>query len=78
MFKDGRIQDPKQAYKMMILMDESEKKCWVTEVKTVLSRNGFYSVWLQQVVREEKTFLSELKRRLMDKFHSRMECNYSR
>ena len=59
---------PKQAYKMMILMDESEKKCWVTEVKTVLSRNGFYSIWLQQVVREEKTFLGELKRRLMDNF----------
>ena len=29
-FKDGWHQ---QAYKIMILMDESEKKCWVTEVK---------------------------------------------
>ncbi len=35
------IRIPKQAYKMMILMDESEKKCWVTEVKNVLSKNGF-------------------------------------
>ena len=24
---------PKQAYKMMISMDENERKCWVTEVK---------------------------------------------
>ena len=32
---------PKQEYKMMILMDDSEKKCWVTEVKNVLSRNGY-------------------------------------
>ena len=31
---------PKQEYKMMILMDDSEKKYWVTEVKNVLSRNG--------------------------------------
>ena len=44
---DVRI--PKQAYKMMILMDESEKKCCVTEVKNVLSKNGFYCVWLQGV-----------------------------
>ena len=39
------IRIPKQAYKMMILMDESEKKCWVTQVKDVLSKNGFYCVW---------------------------------
>ena len=38
------IRIPKQAYKMMILMDESEKKCWVTQVKNVLSKNGFYCV----------------------------------
>ena len=25
-------------------MDESEKKCWVTQVKDVLSKNGLYSV----------------------------------
>ena len=45
-FKDAWHQ---QAYKIMILMDESEKKCWVTEVKHVLNRNGFYCVWLQGV-----------------------------
>ena len=42
------INFPKQAYKMKILMDESEKKCWVTEVKNVLSKNVFYCDWLQQ------------------------------
>ena len=50
------IRIPKQAHKMMILMDESEKKCWVTEVKNVFSKNGFYCVWLQQGVGDEKTF----------------------
>ena len=58
---------PKQAYKMMILMDESEKKCWVTEVKNAFSK-VFYCVWLQQGVGDEKTFLSELKQRLADNF----------
>ena len=29
------IRIPKQAYKMMILMDESQTKCWVTQVKDV-------------------------------------------
>ena len=33
---------PNQAYKRTISMDESEKKCWVTEVKNALSRNRFY------------------------------------
>ena len=36
-------------------MDESEKKCCVTEVKNVLSKNGFYCVWLQGVG-DEKIF----------------------
>ena len=40
--EDNRI--PKQAYKMMISMDENEQKSWVTEVKHLLSRNGFYCV----------------------------------
>ena len=62
------IRIPKQAYKMMILMDESEKKCWVTQVKDVLSKNGFYCVWLQQGVGDEKKFLCELKQRLTDNF----------
>ena len=53
---------------MMILMDESEKKCWVTEVKNVLSKNGFYCVWLQQEVGDEKKFACELKQRLIDNF----------
>ena len=62
------IRIPKQAYKMMILMDESEKKCWVTQVKNVLSKNGFYCVWLQQRVGDENKFLCELKQRLRDNF----------
>ena len=60
------IRIPKQGYKMMILKDESEKKCWVTQVKNVLSKNGFYCVWLQQGVGDEKKFLCELKQRLTD------------
>ena len=62
------IRIPKQAYKMMILMDESEKKCWVTQVKDVLSKNGFYCVRLQQGVGDENKFLCELKQRLTDNF----------
>ena len=49
-------------------MDESEQKCWVIEVKDVLSGNWFYCVWLQQAVGELKRFLSELKQRLSDDF----------
>ena len=47
-------------------MDESEKKCRVTQVKNVLNKNGFRCVWLQQGVGDEKILLCELKRRLTD------------
>ena len=40
--EDSRI--PKQAYTMMISVDESEQECWVTEGKNKLSRNRFYCV----------------------------------
>ena len=49
-------------------MDESEQKCWVIEVKDVLSGNWFYCVWLQQAVGELKRFLSELKQRFLNNF----------
>ena len=39
-----------QTYKMKISMDENSKSCRVTEVKNVLSKSGFYCVWLQQGV----------------------------
>ena len=55
--EDSRI--PKQAYKVMISMDESEQKCWVAEVKKLLSRNRYG---------DEKIYLSELKQRLLDNF----------
>ena len=41
--EDIRISE--QAYKMKISKDESEKKCWGTELRNVLSRNGFFIVF---------------------------------
>ena len=52
---------------MMISMDENEQKSWVTEVKHVLSRDGFYCVCLRGIG-DEKRFLSELKQRLSINF----------
>ena len=63
--EDCRV--PKQAYKM-ISMEEKEQKCWVTEVKNVLSKNDFDCVQLQKRVGDEKRFLSELKQRRLDNF----------
>ena len=55
-----------QAYKMKILMDETNKKCRVTEVKNVLSRNSLYCVWLQQGVGDENNVSTEFKQRFTD------------
>ena len=62
------LRTPKQAYKMMNLTDESEKKCWIAEMKNVLTGNGHYYVWLLQGLGDEKKFSSELKQRLADNF----------
>ena len=62
------IRIPKQAYKMMILMAESEKKCWVTQVKNVLSKNGFLLCLVTTRGWRRKYFLCELKQRLPDNF----------
>ena len=43
---------------MMILMDESKKKCLVTQVKNVLSKNGLYCVWLQGDGDEKKFYVN--------------------
>ena len=59
---------PKQAYMMLFKLDENGKRCWVTEVREVLSRCGFYFVWLQQGVGNVSSFIQAFKLRLIDIF----------
>ena len=59
---------PKQAYQMLLLMDETGKKCWATGVIELLCRIGFYFVWLNQGVGNITHFLAIFKQRLIDIF----------
>ncbi|WP_295539720.1 hypothetical protein, partial [Thiolapillus sp.] len=59
---------PNQAYRMLISLDENGKNCWVTGIREVLCKTGFYFVWLQQGVGDVKSFLCVFKRRLLDMF----------
>ena len=57
---------PKQAYDMLVKLDENNKSCWVSGVREILSTAGFHSVWLSQGVGNVKSFLRAFKQRLID------------
>ena len=57
---------PKKAYLMLYQLDERGKKNWVTNVRTLLFRNGFGIVWHNQNVENDKVFLKLLRQRLID------------
>ena len=59
---------PKQAYLMQLHMDTHGKRCWVTEIRELLSSAGFMYVWLNQGVQNVNAFLSVFKQRLKDMF----------
>ena len=59
---------PNQAYKMLVILDENGKKCWTTGVREILSKTGFYFVWLHQGVGDVKSFLHVFKQRVLDMF----------
>ena len=41
---------PKQAYLMLHNLDRNGKRCWASEIRTILSESGFHFVWLNQGV----------------------------
>ena len=53
---------PKQAYQMMLSMDRVGKRCWVTEIKELLSKAGFHEIWLNQGVAHVNVFLRIFKK----------------
>ena len=57
-----------KAYSMLLNLDEAGKKCWVSEVREMLSLTGFNYVWLNQDVGDVKMFLAKFKQRLIDMF----------
>jgi hypothetical protein len=59
---------PKQAYRMLVNMDNNGKKCWVSGLRQKLFELGLGYAWLQQGVACEKSFISLLKQRLKDAY----------
>jgi len=58
----------KQAYLMLVNMLENGHTNWASNIKDILSKNGFGFVWTDQSVSHEKHFLVEFKNRLTDCF----------
>jgi hypothetical protein len=69
---DNRM--PKQAYNMMLLQDNKGKICWATQIKEILSKTGFYYVWVRQGTDNLGVFLKIFKQRLIDQFRQEWEA----
>jgi len=59
---------PRQAYRMLVLLDEKGKKCWASNIRELLFRSGFGIVWLHQDVGDLTAFLRIFRERLKDMF----------
>ena len=66
---------PRQAYKILFIMDNNGKTCWASEIRNILSKCGFHFVWLQQGVGNVNAFLKIFKQRLIDFFFARVDGN---
>jgi hypothetical protein len=64
---------PKQAYSMMYVLDQNGKRCWASEIRELLSKMGFYYVWVNQGVNNIDVFLEEFKQRLIGQFAQEWE-----
>ena len=64
--EDERL--PHKAYKMLLLLHDSGKDCWATNIRSELYRNGFGLVWENQSVGNINWFLRVYKQRLIDSF----------
>ena len=59
---------PNQAYLMLLSLDESGKRNWVTHIKELLQSLGFDYVWRDQGVLNVGGFLKALRQRMFDIF----------
>jgi len=57
---------PQKAYNMLLLLHNSRKFCWVSQVHQVLYKCGFGFAWENQGVQNPETLIKEFKQRLID------------
>ena len=64
---------------MLLRKDAVGKRNWVSDVKNILTKNGFGFVWMNQGVGHEQAFLSEFRERLVlcfrQNWHAELEEN---
>ena len=59
---------PRQAYQLLVSLDEKGKSNWITKLKMLLFQTGFGVAWINQGVGNEKSFILALKQRLLDMY----------
>ena len=67
----------KKCYLLLFNMDIQGQTNWVTDIKYLLTRNGFGYVWYNQKVNNDKLFIKVLIQRLKDQFVQVWSSNIS-
>ena len=57
---------PKQCYIMLKGLDDSGRKCWASEVKTMLFRYGYGHVWISQEIGDVNLFIRHFRQRIIN------------
>ena len=57
---------PQKAYNMLLLLHNSSKFCWASQVHQVLYKCGFGFAWENQGVQNPETLIKEFKQKLID------------
>lgn len=67
----------KKCYLMLVHMEELGYTNWVSDIKILLTRNGFGYVWHEQYIANDKLFLHAFTQRLKDQFLQDWSSNIS-
>jgi len=56
---------PKQCYNMLKSLDDADRNCWATKIRTLWYKYGFRCIWISQDVGDVNTFFRMFKHRVV-------------
>ena len=66
---------PKRCYELLKRLDDMERHNWASEIRMLLCKFGFESVWLEQFVPHRSSFIANFKEKLKEYYIERCKCN---
>jgi len=57
---------PKQCYNMLKSVDDADRNCWASKIRTLLYKYGFSFIWISQDVGDTNAFFRMFKHRVVN------------